>query len=132
MSGRRLVVILLAIIGVAAGVYANERTPDELILTGMVTTDDVVVSSQLSGRLNKLLVKEGDQVARDQLIGVLSDAELTAERAFFVNNEQGSAQGIIESEATLRYQERLASQQIREAEASLAAALAQFKEADSN
>jgi HlyD family secretion protein len=39
---------------------------------------------------------------------------------------------MLESEATLRYQERLVAQQIREAEASLAAALAQYKEAESN
>jgi HlyD family secretion protein len=102
------------------------------VLTGMVTTDDVIVSSQLAGQLSKLLVKEGDQVVRDQLLGVMSDAELTAERAFFVSSEQGSASGILESEATLRYQERLAALQIRESDASLAAALAQHKEAQSN
>jgi multidrug resistance efflux pump len=110
----------------------SQRQPEELVLTGMVTTDDVVVSSQLSGQLSKLLVKEGDHVARDQLLAVMSDAELTAERAFFVSTEQGSANGMLESEATLRYQERLTAQQIREAEASLAGALAQYKEAESN
>jgi HlyD family secretion protein len=131
MAGRRIVLGLL-VIGAGVGVYLSQRTPEELVLTGMVTTDDVVVSSQLSGQLSKLLVKEGDHVARDQLLAVMSDAELSAERAFFVSTEQGSANGMLESEATLRYQERLAAQQIREAEASHAAALAQFKEAESN
>jgi HlyD family secretion protein len=132
MASRRRVVIGLLLVGTGVAVYLSQRKPDELVLTGMVTTDDVVVSSQLSGQLSKLLVKEGDHVARDQLLAVMSDAELTAERAFFVSTEQGSANGMLESEATLRYQERLAAQQIREAEASLAAALAQFKEAESN
>src|SRR4051794_34938068 len=121
MAGRRIVLGLL-VAGAGVGVYLSQRTPEQLVLTGMVTTDDVVVSSQLSGQLSKLLVKEGDQVARDQLLAVMSDAELTAERAFFVSTEQGSANGMLESEAALRYQERLAAQQIREAEASLAAA----------
>jgi HlyD family secretion protein len=130
-AGRRIVLGVL-VVGAGIGVYLSQRKPEELVLTGMVTTDDVVVSSQLSGQLSKLLVKEGDHVTRDQLLAVMSDAELTAERAFFVSTEQGSANGMLESEATLRYQERLAAQQIREAEASLAAALAQFKEAESN
>jgi multidrug resistance efflux pump len=132
MAGRRRIVIGVLLVGAGVGVYWSHRPPDELVLTGMVTTDDVVVSSQLSGQLSKLLVKEGDHVARDQLLAVMSDAELTAERAFFVSTEQGSANGMLESEATLRYQERLTAQQIREAEASLAAALAQYKEAESN
>jgi HlyD family secretion protein len=132
MAVRRRIVLGLLIAGAGAGVYLSQRAPDELVLTGMVTTDDVIVSSQLAGQLGKLLVKEGDHVVRDQLLGVMSDAELSAERAFFVSTEQGSASGILESEATLRYQERLASQQIREADASLAAALAQYKEAESN
>ncbi|HET6332479.1 MAG TPA: efflux RND transporter periplasmic adaptor subunit [Polyangiales bacterium] len=130
-AGRRIILGVL-VVGAGIGVYLSQRKPEELVLTGMVTTDDVVVSSQLSGQLSKLLVKEGDHVTRDQLLAVMSDAELTAERAFFVSTEQGSANGMLESEATLRYQERLAAQQIREAEASLAAALAQFKEAESN
>jgi HlyD family secretion protein len=130
-AGRRIVLGVL-VVGAGIGVYLSQRKPEELVLTGMVTTDDVVVSSQLSGQLSKLLVKEGDHVVRDQLLAVMSDAELTAERAFFVSTEQGSANGMLESEATLRYQERLAAQQIREAEASLSAALAQFKEAESN
>lgn len=131
MAGRRIVLAVL-VVGAGVGVYLSQHAPAELVLTGMVTTDDVVVSSQLSGQLSKLLVKEGDRVARDQLLAVMSDAELAAERAFFVSTEQGSANGMLESEATLRYQERLAAQQIREAEASLSAALAQFKEAESN
>lgn len=131
MTGRRIFLVIL-VAALTGGIYWSARTPDELVLTGMVTTDDVVVSSQLAGQLSQLLVKEGDRVNRDQLLAVMSDAELTAERAFYVSTEQGSANEILESEATLRYQERLAAQQIREAEASLAAALAQSKEAESN
>jgi HlyD family secretion protein len=127
----RIVLGLLAA-GAAVGVYFSQREADELVLTGMVTTDDVVVSSQLSGQLQKLLVREGDHVERDQLLAVLSDAELSAEHAFFVSTEQGAQSGMAESEAALRYQERLAAQQIREAEASLAATLAQQKEADAS
>jgi HlyD family secretion protein len=128
---RRIVLGLLAA-GAAAFVYFSQRETDQLVLTGMVTTDDVVVSAQLSGQLEKLLVREGDHVQRDQLLAVLSAGELSAEHAFFVSSEQGAQSGMLESEAALRYQERLASQQVREAEASLAATLAQQKEADAS
>jgi multidrug efflux pump subunit AcrA (membrane-fusion protein) len=102
MAVRRRIVLAVLVVGAGVGVYLSQHAPDELVLTGMVTTDDVVVSSQLSGQLSKLLVKEGDHVVRDQLLAVMSDAELTAERAFFVSSEQGSANGMLESEATLR------------------------------
>ena len=77
-------------------------------------------------------MQEGDQVKRDQLLAVLSDAELSAEHAYFVSSEHGAESGMHESESALRYQEQLATQQIREAEASLAATLAQQREADAN
>lgn len=132
MAARRRIVLGLLAVGIGAGVYFSQRQPDQLVLTGMVTTDDVVVSPQISGQLSRLLVKEGDRVERDQLLGVMADAELSADRAFFLNTEQGSASGMAESEAALRYQERLVTQQIREAEASLSAAVAQNKEAEAN
>jgi multidrug efflux pump subunit AcrA (membrane-fusion protein) len=54
--------LLVVLIGAAAwGVYAYmNRPPSSLVLTGIVTANDVIVSPQIAGQLSRLLVKEGD------------------------------------------------------------------------
>jgi len=127
--------LILLGLGVAVGVgayYAANKTPRELVLTGVVTGDDVIVSPQLAGRLDKLLVREGDRVQRDQLLAVLSAAELNAEQAFYLHAAESSADQVHQNEATLRFEQQQLAQHIREAEATLAAALAQRAEAIAN
>ena len=41
--------------------------PPALVLTGIVTTNDVIVSPQIAGQIGQLLVNEGDAVKKDQL-----------------------------------------------------------------
>ena len=69
----RRVLVLLVLVGggVAAFLYFN-RAPTSLVLTGIVTTHDVVVSPQIGGKLEKLTVVEGDKVTRGQLIAVIA------------------------------------------------------------
>ncbi len=57
---RRL--LILGLIGAAAwAAYRyTSQPPTELVLTGIVTTDEIVVSPQIGGRIAQLLVKEGD------------------------------------------------------------------------
>ena len=60
------VVVLLAVLAIAAlgwAAYVHSQ-PSVLVLTGIVTTNDVVVSPQIAGRIEKLLVNEGDTVRR--------------------------------------------------------------------
>ncbi|HEY2735404.1 MAG TPA: efflux RND transporter periplasmic adaptor subunit [Polyangiales bacterium] len=118
-------------LGSALYLLAN-RTPSELVLTGVVTTDDVNVSARVAGQIDRLLVKEGDHVERDQLLAVMSDAELSADRTFFARSAESSSDQMQESAATMRYQEQLVAQQIREADATLAAVVAQHAEAKAN
>lgn len=76
---RILPLLLLAAIGGAY--YFLNLPPTELVLTGVVTTNDVAVSPQVGGRLGEMTVKEGDTVTRGQLIAVISPDELRAESA---------------------------------------------------
>jgi HlyD family secretion protein len=133
VAAKRLLIVLGVGVSAATGAYYwSNRTPSDLVLTGVVTGDDVVVSAQVGGQIAKLLVKEGDRVERDQLLAVLSAGELSAERAFFARSEESSANQMAVDEASLRYQQQLMAQQIREAEATLAGALAQREEAKAN
>ena len=67
---RRVLILLLLIAAVGAAYYATRSKPTALVLTGIVTTEDVIVAPQVGGRIGQVLVKEGDEVKRDQLVAV--------------------------------------------------------------
>jgi HlyD family secretion protein len=113
--------LLLAVIGGAVYYWYTHRDPSEIVLTGIVTTHEVVVSPQIAGRLDKLLVNEGDLVKTDQLVAVLAPDELREEQAFYSHTAEGVGSQVAESEAALRLQERQMNDQIAQAEATLAA-----------
>jgi HlyD family secretion protein len=124
-----LIVILFAAAASVAVYYSRNRRAKSLVLTGIVTTDDVVVGSQIQGLLSRLQVKEGDTVSRGQLLAVIDADEMRADRAFYTHSEEGNAAQVKEGEAALKYQEMQTQDQIRQAEAQLAATEAQQVEA---
>src|SRR5262249_48913401 len=125
---KRLPLLLLVLVAAAAGTYAYRRMgPAPLTLTGIVTTNDVIVSPQIGGQIAQLLVKEGDAVTRDQLVAVIAPDELKADTAYFAQNVEGLSSQVRESEAALRFQERQTADQIRQAESTLASTEAQVK-----
>jgi HlyD family secretion protein len=121
---RLLVLLMLAAAGTGAYLYVN-RAPRELVLTGIVTTEDVVVGPQIGGRLAKLLVSEGDVVKADQLVAVLAPEELQAESSYAVQNVAGLSSQVQQAEAALRFEQRQMDEQIRQAESTLASIEAQ-------
>lgn len=127
----RLITLLL-IIGGIAYYYSTLKPPDVLTLTGIVTTNDVIVSPQIGGRIEQLLVKEGDAVTRDQLLASIAPGELMAERTFYEHNVAGLSSQVQENEAALRYQQRQTEDQIKQEEAKLQVNIAQQGEAAAN
>jgi HlyD family secretion protein len=119
-----LFLLLLIAAGVAAYLYLG-RPPSELVLTGIVTTNDLIVSPQIGGRISELKVVEGDIVKKDQLVAVIAPDELRADTAYYAHSAEGMGSQVRESEAALRLQERQTTDQIKQAEANLAAAEAQ-------
>jgi HlyD family secretion protein len=130
MTRIRRLVILVVLLGSGAALYAYfNRPPSSLTLTGIVTTNDVIVSPQIAGQLAELLVKEGDQVKKDQRLAVIAPAELEADKAYYAQNVQGLSSQVRESEATLRFQRRQTTDQISQAESMLASTEAQVQAA---
>ena len=119
-----LILLILGGAGYAAFRYVNRR-PTSLTLTGIVTTNDVIVSPQIAGQIRQLLVNEGDVVRKGQLVAVITPDEFRADIAYYQHSAEGLGSQVKESEAALRYQERQTIDQIRQAEATLAAAQAQ-------
>jgi multidrug resistance efflux pump len=126
-----LVVLLLAAAGGVAYYVVRARATD-LVLTGIVTANEVIVSPQIGGQLSRLLVKEGDTVSRDQLLAVIVPDELRAETSYYTANTAGLSSQVREAQAALRYQQRQTADQIRQAEATLEASQAQQAEAEAD
>jgi multidrug resistance efflux pump len=126
MKRRLRIVVPVVIIAIAAGLFlVNRNRGRSLRLTGVVTTDAVIVSSEIQGRLQKLLVNQGDNVKAGQLLADIQPQEWKADMSFYASSEQQSASMVEQAEADLKYQEAQTSNQIRQAEANLASAEAQ-------
>ena len=121
---RKLVIILLLAAAGAGLYYVYGRPVTSLALTGIVTTDDVVLSSQVQGQIQRLTVKEGDAVHTGELLATIMPEELAAEQAYYAHSEEGQSANVNGARSTLNYQELQTRDQIAQAEASLAAAVA--------
>ena len=121
MSPRKLAVPLVLLLAIAGGAYYYTHLPvPPLILTGIVTTNDVIVSPQIGGEIAQLLAHEGEIVKKDQLLAVISPEELRADTAYYSHNVAGLSSQVRESEAALRFQQRQTADQIQQAESNLA------------
>jgi HlyD family secretion protein len=127
---RRIILVIVVLAAAVGGVayYRAVTRPRALILTGIVTTHDVLVSPQIQGRLSRLLVKEGDAVRAGQLLAMIEPDELRMDRAFYGHSEEGAAAQVQEAEAALKFQEAQTRGQIRQAEAAQASTEAQLAE----
>ena len=128
---RKIILPILILLILCGGVvyYKAVTRPTPIVLTGIVTTNDVVASSQIQGQLAQVLVKEGDTVKPGQLLAIIEPQELRADASYYLHSERGTAAQVTEAEAALKYQEAQTRDQIKQAEASLAAAQAQEEEA---
>src|SRR5437879_5766516 len=117
---RRLLVLAgLALVALAAYAYLQLR-PQTLVLTGIVTTDSVVVSSRVEGQIAAVRVKEGDTVKTNQLLAVIVPDELQAETAYYTQNAESWSDQVREAEAALRFEQRQTADLIQQAESTLA------------
>jgi len=126
---KRLILLLIVAVGVTGGYYATHQPPGPLVLTGIVTTQDVIVAPQVGGQIGQLLIKEGDWVKKNQLVAVMTTDELQAERAYYVSQVASIQSQVGENEAALRYEQRQTEDQIQQARAALDTAVAQVGEA---
>jgi len=125
MKAIRLLILLVVLAAAGGGYYYYYGRPQPIVLSGVVTTNDVVVSPQIGGKIDRLLVTEGDTVKAGQLLAVIAPQELQAESSYAAQSAEGVSSQVQEAEAALRFQELQTSEQIRQAESMLAATEAQ-------
>lgn len=95
--------IFILILAVVAGgiYYFTARQAGGIVLTGIVTTDEVIVSSQIMGRLQRLAVKEGDAVSKGELLAQIQPEQWEADMAFYESSEQQSTAELAQARADL-------------------------------
>ncbi len=76
-SRKALMLLAVVILIIALGLWLASR-PEPPMLQGMTDADVIQVSAKVPGRLERLLVREGDRVVAGQLLYILSSPELDA------------------------------------------------------
>jgi multidrug resistance efflux pump len=127
----RIVILALVVIGGVIGFIVSNRAHD-IVVTGIVTTDSVIVGSEITGRLQELRVKEGDTVKSNDLLAVIRPEEWQADVNFYTKSQDQSAAQVTQAAANLKFEEAQTTNQIKEAEANLASAQAQVTQAQAD
>jgi HlyD family secretion protein len=131
---RKLLIAILLLVAAGSGIayWATSSRGRGIVLTGIVATDDVIISSQIAGQLTELRVREGDHVACNELVALIDPQQYQADRRYYGHTQQGMAAQVRQAEVSLRYQELQTRDQINQAEAALASAQAQQAQAAAN
>ena len=132
MSVRNRFLILIGIILAIAGSYYYFSTPSnrDLVLIGTVDANQIIVSPQIEGRLQKLLVDEGTQVKQGDLIAVIDPSELEAEERAAAATIDSMKYKVAETQSTLQATQGSTSSTVENAQARLASVRAQLLQAE--
>ena len=102
MSRKTSTIVAAAIcLAVGGWIIVRHGRPAALVLTGVVSTNEVIVGSQLGGRIDRVTVGEGDSVVRGQVLATLEPNELAADRAFYARSAEALAAQATASENEL-------------------------------
>jgi multidrug resistance efflux pump len=131
MNARNKFLILLSIIFVMAAIYYffSVDHSSDLVLIGTVDANQVIVSAQVEGRLQKLLVDEGTPVKAGDLIAVLDPSELQTQEAAAAANIASLQHKVSEMQHTEESTSGSTSSDVANATAKLSSAKAQLLQA---
>src|SRR5471030_400745 len=99
-AARKITLIILVLAAVAGGIYyALTRTTAKIVLTGIVTADEVIVSPEIQGRLQQLFVKQGDSVTNGELLALIQPETQQADVQFYASSEQQAGADLAQARA---------------------------------
>jgi HlyD family secretion protein len=122
---------ILALIGLAWYFLSTDRS-DDMQLIGTVDANEVVVSSRIPGRIQTLLVDEGDDVKTGQLLATIESEDLAAATNAAKATSVSQQYKLQEMSDTERQTRGSTSSQVINAEAQLRAAKATLVQAQAN
>lgn len=112
--------------------WFTARPSSDVHLIGRVDANEVLVSAKIPGRIQTLLVEEGQQVTAGQLIATIESDDLAAARAAAEATVASNQQKLNETIETERQTQGETSSQAVNAEAQLRAAQATLEQAKAN
>ena len=132
MKARNKFLILLSVLCLVALIYYFASTPrsKDLVLIGTVDSNQVIVSSQIQGRIAKLLVDEGTQVKQGDPIAILDPSELQAQERAAAATIASLRSKVAETRATQEATQGTTSSSVANAQARLQATRAQLQQAE--
>ena len=130
MKVSRFFFFLIGLFCIALVIYVlTTPSTKDIQLTGLITGTDVIASPLVQGRLEKLLVDEGSEVKKGQLIAEIDPTELTSARNSAAENIRALQARLTQANATLSMNDRQTVAAVAQAEASLTAARSQLDQA---
>jgi HlyD family secretion protein len=132
MNPRNRFFIFLGIIAVISlGYYWFSTThSSDLVLIGTVDSNQIIVSPQVQGRIQKLLVDEGTQVKQGDPIAILDPSELEAEERAAAATIDSLRSKVSETQYTERSTKGTTSSDVANAQARLQSARASLAQAE--
>ena len=132
MNTRNKFLVLLSVLCVVALIYYFVSTPrsKDLVLIGTVDSNQVIVSSQVGGRIAKLLVDEGTQVKQGDPIAILDPSELQAQERAAAANIASLRSKVAETRAAQEATQGSTASNVANAQARLQATRAQLLQAE--
>jgi len=132
VNTRNKFLVLLGVLCVVALIYYFVSTPrsKDLVLIGTVDSNQVIVSSQVGGRITKLRVDEGTQVKQGDPIAILDPSELQAQERAAAANIASLRSKVAETRATKEAMQGTTSSNVANAQARLQATRAQLLQAE--
>lgn len=122
-----LIIIAVIIIGFWAWKYNNKNQKDSVLtLYGNVDIRQVLLAFEQSGRIEKLLVQEGDKVKAGQVLAALNT------NALHIQAKQAQAQLKAQQEAIVKQDVGARPEEITQAKAQLASAQAELDKTNKN
>lgn len=129
----RIFAILAVLLLSALGYYAlSTDHSSDLVLLGTVDANQVIVGAQITGRISKLLVTEGQDVKAGDLVALLEQDELAAARTASEAQAHSTRSQIDVLRATADSATGDTANTVASAQASFSAAAASLAEASAN
>jgi HlyD family secretion protein len=133
LPARRIFILILVILVFGAVYYflTTDRS-NGLTLIGTVDANQVIVSSNIQGRIVKLLVDEGTDVKAGDPIAVIDNSELNAEKEAAEATLASLRSKLAQSESMLKSTSGTTSSAVNNAQAMVQSTEAQLAEAQAN
>jgi multidrug resistance efflux pump len=133
LQARRIAILLIVILIIGVAYYfATTGGNRGLLLIGTVDANQVIVSSRIQGRIEKLLVDEGTDVKAGDPIAVLDSQELTAEKQAAEATLASLRSKLSQSQSMMQSTSGTTTSAVTNAQAMVQSTTAQLAEAQAN